>query len=1018
MWFALAKWLHDLITDLLFRCLRSSNSFKSVLSIIMASNEAEVIIVGGGPVGLSLACDLSNRGVKTILLERSKTTSVIAKAFALNSRSLEHFRRMGVQEKIENASLPRDFPVSVGIYSGAAAGSVEMKATFSSWGDIADGKQNKGYPFYEEGTSPVIPMFCAQCSSEPVLKKHIETTSDCVQLLFGHRAVSISQDENGVIVEAFVDEIETKIFKGQYLVACDGGSSPSRKLLGAHLYGKFVLARAVSVMFNSPQMFEQIKNDSKIGLFFIVNKSYAALSYVVNDKGDIVVHIVLAPNTSDAVIAEYVNNPERTVKTVFGYSCPLKISASSSYQMHALLSTKSRIGRVIFAGDSAHQWLPAGGLGLNTGISDVGELGWKLEAAVKRFGGINILDSYEEERRPLVDMIRQYAYKLGGNVLVNTRNISMVLSIPIVRSVISWAVVRFILPRLFESNLLTLGFQYSNSSIIMHEYNKYGEIVTPSSYNGCRYPTLPGCRAPHVRLSDHESILDLFGKGFIILDIGGVDTDLQDLKEELKKRNVPYQQICLSKSPELVGAYDRKYFLVRPDGIICWRSDSQPSSLESAKIVATVIGDNPRQRLPLPITRLPVPITQIIGPSILRLFVSDIILRFGFYMVLRNVFHVSHVGSCLFSSGLLVVYRALMVKQLPQFIQETSRHSAIVIEKFGEAESVLTVNTRHTGSFGPRDILIRVHAASINPIDCQIRKGHGSFLLRKLLSPFRKSFFPLVLGRDCAGEVVAVGDAVTKFFPGDFVIAAVPIHEQGTHAQLVSVKEDFVFFKPSNVSFNEAASLPWVTCSAWNALVKSANLNQDNCRGKKVFIHAEMEGVGIFAVQMLKAWGADVTVMCSTQSVTLARLLDADNVIDYVATKFSSTGLGNFDVILDVSGMDSKCCILKSSCNGKYVSLRSPDMLLSQKFGFFIGGLIFSWMYRFKVIVNRILFQRSFFFTSSVPDAECLAVMKKMVEKGEIRPMIEAVYSMDEIIAAHKHVEAGCSRGQIVVAIP
>ncbi len=981
----------------------------------MADNETEVIIVGGGPVGLSLACDLSNRGVKTIVLERSKTTAVIAKAFALNSRSMEHFRRMGVQEKIQNASLPRDITINIGFYSAVLGGVVEIKKTFSSWGDIADGNRENGYPFYEEGASPVIPMFCAQCSSEPVLKHHIETTSDCVKLLFGHQAVAISQDENGVVVEAsVVEENETKIFKGQYLVACDGGSSPSRKLLGAHLYGKFEVARAVSVMFNSPQMYEQIKNECRVGLSLILSSRSFALTYVVNDKGDIVTHIVMPPNASDDEQMEYERNPELTVRTIMGSNLPLTIIASSSYKMHGLLSTKSRVGRVLFAGDSAHQWLPAGGLGLNTGISDVGDLGWKLEAAVKGYGGVSILDSYEEERRPLVDMTRRYALSLGENILSNPR-LFAVFSLPVVRSVFRHVIMRYVLPGLFETNLLTLGFQYSNSSIIIHEYDNHGEIVTPLTYNGRRYPALPGCRAPHVALRDHESTLDLFGKCFVLLDIGGKDTDLSDLKEEFTKKNVPLQQICLQKSSELIAAYDRRYFLVRPDGLICWRSDFQPSSLESANIVATVIGESARQRLPLPVTRLPVPLS---GRSILPPLVSDLVLRFGVEMVLSNISQVPRIVSCLLGFGVLFLRRALGVKPLPQFIQGTSRHSAVTIQKFGDAESVLKVDTQHTGSFGPRDVLVRVYAASVNPIDCQMRMGYGSPILTKLLSASHRNLFPLVLGRDCAGEVVAVGDAVTKFLPGDCVFAAVPIHKQGTHAQLVSIEEDFVSMKPSNVDFNEAASLPWVACSAWSALVKNAGLNKYNCRGKKILILAGLEGVGSFAVQMLKAWGAEVTVLCSTQSVALARHLGADNVIDYTIAEFSSkfNKLDIYDVILDSGNIDYKSGMPKLHCSGNYVQLVSPNVLLSQKFGVFVGCLLFSWMYRYKVIVNRLFFGRSFYYTTLEPDGECLHFVSKMVEKGEIRPMIEAVYSMDEIIAAYKHVEAG-SRGKIVVTI-
>ena len=984
--------------------------------------EAEVIIIGGGPVGLTLACELSYRGVSTILLEKSKTTSVIAKAFGLNLRTMEQFRKIGVEKKIQNVSFPRDIPFSVGLYTTLLDGSTNFKCTFDSWGDIVDGKTKHGYPFYEEGVSPSVPMFCPQSTSEPILKEHLETTSDCVSLHYGHQVTAISQDDSGVVVSATTvgeqGEPVEKTFKAKYAVACDGGSSPSRKLLGTHLYGKFVVARAMSIMFHSPQLYERMKNEHKVGLAFISNIHFFALSYTANTSGDIVMHVVLPRTITDDEVKRFEENPEQTIKTGMGSDLPFTVIASSSYNMHALMTTKFRVGRVLFAGDSAHQWLPAGALGLNTGIGDVGNLAWKLEAMVKGYGGVNLPDSFEEERKPVDDSTRLFALSLAGGIVDIPPAIAVLqrimLSTPVIRSIIGWLFSRIILPNLFNSNLLTLGFQHTNSSIIMHEYDEAGNTVKASSYTDCRYPALPGCRAPHVALPDSQSIQDLFGKTFVVLVIGGGDDDLIALKKEFERRNIPLQLFCFPRLPEL-AVYDRKYFLVRPDSVICWRSDSQPSTLESQKIAATVIGDNSQRRLPMPLVRL-----LSSSSSHTTNFIIDLCIRFGFGAILSHFFHVSELSSWLISFGLFAVARALRTRPPDPFIQYTSRHSAVVLQKFGEADAVLKVDSRHTGSFGPHDVLIRVHAASVNPIDCQMRMGHGASLLGKLLPSTRKSLFPLVLGRDCSGEVVAVGDSVTKFLPGDNVFAAVPIHDQGTHAQLVAVDEDCVSMKPVNADFTEAASLPWVACTAWSALVKNAGLNHSNSRGRKVLVHAGTGGVGSFAVQLLKVWGADVTVTCATQNVNLAHSLGADKVVDYTAGDFSSALCG-YDVVLDSvesSHEWKSLSVLKLFGGAQYISLASPEVWLTQKLGPLMGGLAFSWLYRFKVIFNRIFGGRAFYYCETTPDSECLGAVCKMVEKGEIKPLIEAVYSMDEAIAAHKHLEAGQSRGKIVITIP
>ena len=196
--------------------------------------------------------------------------------------------------------------------------------------------------------------------------------------------------------------------------------------------------------------------------------------------------------------------------------------------------------------------------------------------------------------------------------------------------------------------------------------------------------------------------------------------------------------------------------------------------------------------------------------------------------------------------------------------------------------------------------------------------------------------------------------------------------------------------------------------------------NQSNTRGRKVLIHAGTGGVGSFAVQLLKAWGANVTVTCTTQNVNLAHGLGADKVVNYSVADFS-TVLSGYDVVLDSveSGYEQKSLsILKMFGGAHYISLASPKVWLAQKLGPTLGGLAFSWLYRFKVISNRIFGGRAFHYSDTVPDSKCLDTVSKMVEKGEIKPLIEAVYSMDEIVAAHKQIESCHSRGKIVITIP
>ena len=688
--------------------------------------------------------------------------------------------------------------------------------------------------------------------------------------------------------------------------------------------------------------------------------------------------------------------------------------------MHTLLSTKFHEGRCFLVGDSAHQWPPVGGLGMNTGISDVGDLGWKLEAVLKGYGGPHLLESYENERRPLDDSTRRFVAYLGRNATIGaSQNIrvlqDILLSIPITRFILS-QLLGSSTRNLFDYNELVFGFQYSASDIIMHQYDENGDITLRCrSENEFTPSSLPGCRAPHVVLPDYESIFDLFGKKFVILIVGGEQVDLEALKEELKERGVPFETHVYPPLPELVKVYDRKYFLVRPDGIVAWRADFQPSRLEAKNIVSTVIGDLPPKRLKPPVLNFNPPM-----PSSSSSFFIDLMVRYGITSCLVSYAELPLIYARMIGFGAFMLLRFLKVRPPPSNVQSTSRHKAVVVSAFGRADEVLEIEPATVGSFGPKDVLIRVRAASINVIDLRMRLGYGYPFFRSLALTSRKRFFPLILGRDCSGEVVAVGDEVTKFVPGDLVYAAVPFDCQGTHTQLVAVGEDCVAMKPSNIDHKGAAALPYVASTVYTALVKLAGLNRFNARGKQVLVHAGTGGVGSFAIQLLKAWGAEVTTTCSADNIALAHRLGADKAIDYASGDFSTT-LKSYDIILDPIGHSyerKSLSVLKWYGGAAYVSLISPRFRLVSKLGSFLGEFIFAWQYRLKVIINRLFFGRAFYYAFAEPSGEVLAEVCDMVEKGEVKPLIDAVYTMDEIVDAHKHVEGGHTRGKVIITVP
>ncbi len=986
----------------------------------MASEETDVLIVGGGPVGLTMAAELSYRGIKSIVVEKKTSTSVLAKAAYVSSRTMEHYRRLGLQQKVMDAAYPRDMSFNASVRTSVLGGSMMWRKKFASWGEIVDGIPGKTFLFHHPGASVAIPMVCPQTALEPVLKEHIEACSN-VKTFWGWEVMSLAQDENGVTIRAVCsasseNDPSEKVFKAKYLVACDGGSSPIRKQLGIHTYGEFVIVRACSITFKSTELYTRMKERDQLGFCVVVSKKGSGFLITLNANADFALHVVLPPNTSDEVLQEYVRNASRCIVNAVGVNLPHTVVAASGYNMHALVSTKYQEDRCFLAGDSAHQWLPAGGLGMNTGLSDVADLAWKLEAVLKGFGGPYLLNSYQVERMRMADIARRFALSIGGTEGMEE------FRLKILPFLVSNPLTRFVLGRVMGRSLnaqvtlgidIVLGFQYINSPVIKHEYDSFGKVKLNASTRTRFVPSsLPGCRAPHVALPDCATILDLFGKQFVLLTIGGEESNLDDLKAEMRTRGLPYETYTYPKLPELVACYDRKYFLVRPDGVVAWRSDCQPSSLEAKKIVSTVVGDTPPKRIP---SSSPHPVSHQQPPTLLR----DAVTSAGTSFLLFKYTELPIKSLVCIGLGVFWLLRGLHTQRAPQFQQQYSRHKAAICNTFGGSDEVLQIDPRFVGEFHPDDVLVRVHAASINPIDLGMRRGYGANFFRRISRMTRKKFFPLIVGRDCSGEVVAVGDNVKKFLPGDLVYGAVSFARQGTHAEYVTMRESELAFKPCNVDHREAASLPWVAVTTWTALVQLGGLNRGNARGKRVLVHAGTGGVGSFAIQLLKAWGAEVTTTCSTSNISLAHRLGADNAIDYTTGSFATT-LKGYDVVFDTVGYvyeRPSLSVLKCFGNGVYVSIRSPKLYLITRFGTFCGGLLFSWFYRFKVAMNRLFYGRAFYYSIAEPNAEALEEVRGMVERGEIRPLIAAVYALDEIVSAHKHVESGHTRGKVIVTM-
>lgn len=331
---------------------------------------------------------------------------------------------------------------------------------------------------------------------------------------------------------------------------------------------------------------------------------------------------------------------------------------------------------------------------------------------------------------------------------------------------------------------------------------------------------------------------------------------------------------------------------------------------------------------------------------------------------------------------------------------------AFMIERYGDRTGV-RAGEMPEPEVGAGDVLVRIHAASVNPLDLRLRDGAFKAFL-----PYR---LPLILGNDFAGVVVRTGSAVTRFAVGDEVYARPDKDRIGTFAEFIAVHQDDVAIKPATLTMEEAASLPLVALTSWQALVERAQVRP----GQRVLIHAGAGGLGTIAVQLAKELGAHVATTVSTAKVDVVKELGADVVVDYKQQDFA-TVLDGYDVVLDSLGgetLEKSLQVLRPG--GTVISVAGPpDAAFARELGLnAILRLVMSALsFRTRRRAKRRNVTYSFLFMRAGGDQ--LRELTPLIEAGKIRPVVDRVFPFDETREAMEYVEKGRSKaGKVVVAM-
>jgi 2-polyprenyl-6-methoxyphenol hydroxylase-like FAD-dependent oxidoreductase len=545
--------------------------------------DCDVVIVGGGPVGLFLAAELGQRGISVEVFDAKGGTSAHPAANANSARTMEHFRRIGISSAIRAMGLPRDYAPDVAYFTSITGHELARLHQPSSQDAV---EWAKARSFTWATAEP--PHRCSQLYVEPVLLEAARRNPGC-RVHFGARVVDISQNDDGVTATVELDATPeraaaTRPVKARYLIGCDGPRSFVRKSLGLRYDGvagekrEFMGGQMDAVYFYAPDIY-RVSPHAPAWQYWTFSARQRALIIAVDGKG----HFIMNVQMRDGEVPDE-DSVRRRISEAIGADIAFEIKSSSTWTAgFTLVAERFSIGRMFLAGDAAHLFTPTGGLGYNTGIDDAANLAWKLEAMVKGWSGHALGASYEAERRPAA--LRNTAFARGfadsiGHLQVPHEAYAAGPAGDAARAAVGdylsfHATAEFVIPGVH------LGTRYESSPLISAEAGS----APPDSANLYVPSARAGHRAPHAWLAGGNSLYDLFGAGFTLLCTapGGMVAASSDAVRRAAA-TLPQLAIVQVSEPAVADLYQAAFVLIRPDQHVAWRGDTLDSEFEAAAL--------------------------------------------------------------------------------------------------------------------------------------------------------------------------------------------------------------------------------------------------------------------------------------------------------------------------------------------------------------------------------------------------------------------------------------------------
>jgi 2-polyprenyl-6-methoxyphenol hydroxylase-like FAD-dependent oxidoreductase len=553
---------------------------QAAASTTPASFTTDVLIVGAGPVGLTLAMDLAGRGVRVTIAElRAYLEPPSVKCNHVASRTMERFRQLGVADLLRRAGLPDEHPNDV-VFRTSMTGTELTRIPIPNRLErfVDNGGPDTWWP------TPEPPHRINQIYLEPILLAHTAALPN-VTLLNRTRVAHFEQDADGV--NATLSDLDggtPRTVRARYLVGCDGGSSGVRKAIGAQFEGTPVIQRVQSTHIRAKDLLARLPG-KPAWCYYAYNPRRCGTAFAIDGRETWLVHNHLHPHETEFDSVDR----DQSIRHILGVGDDFEyeVISKEDWVGRRLVANRFRDRRVFIAGDAAHLWVPYAGYGMNAGIADALNLSWLLAAQVQGWAHPAMLDAYEAERQPITEQVSRFAMDHAQKMIKARSAIPPNIE---AHDDAGAAERERIGAEAYELNVqqfccagLNYGYYYAGSPIIAAD----DEAPPPYTMGGFTASTVPGCRAPHFWLADGRSLYDALGAGYTLL-VTQPGANTQPLLDAAASAGVPLTRLDVSAEAQRPPEYQHALLLCRPDQHVVWRGDAVPP--DAAGLVARLRG--------------------------------------------------------------------------------------------------------------------------------------------------------------------------------------------------------------------------------------------------------------------------------------------------------------------------------------------------------------------------------------------------------------------------------------------